>query len=139
MSDISTGLIEYAEHKRLLFERIRHKFGSFLNESGNQMGLPVDLPDSILSSLYIESAEMLDLQILLNQLEITDDKIKMKWIGLYTVALAKETYARITWGFQLGSGHNVDESKITEYCNLLSESKEEKIMLIKLLDGSNKK
>ena len=62
--------------------------------------------------------------------------MKMKWMGLYTIALAKETHARIIFGNQFGTGSNVaNEYQLTLYNDLLAESKEEKENLIKLLDG----
>lgn len=138
MSDISTGLIEFAEHKRLLFSRIRHKLGSYkVDGQDYQNGVVVDLTDDCLSDLYVESAEVIDLHISLKSLNITDDKIKMKWMGLYTTALAKETHARITWAMRLSA--NPTQDTMTEYNNLLAESKEEKDNLIAMLDGSDTK
>ena len=112
MSDISTGLIEFAEHKRLLFERVRHKLGDVNAgiDNNNTPYLPsaiVNITDEVLSSLYIESAETLELQIELNGVKITEDRVKMKWMGLYTTALAKEVHARVKYATDLGNGNNV--------------------------------
>ena len=100
----------------------------------------VNLTDEALSSLYIESAETIDLHITLGDLKITDDKVKMKWMGLYTTALAKEVHARIKYSVDHGNGMNISNDWVlTEYKNLLAESKEEKENLLKLLNGSDKK
>lgn len=144
MSDISTGLIEFAEHKRLLFERIHHKLGD-INYGIDNTTTPylpsalVNLTDETLSSLYIESAETIELHIKLKKLKITDDKVKMKWMGMYTMALAKETHARVIFGSSFGNGMNIPtEWALTDYNNLLAESKEEKTNLINLLNEFNK-
>jgi hypothetical protein len=146
VSDISTGLIEFAEHKRLLFERIRHKLGDVnagIEQNPNTQYLPcaqVNITDEALSNLYIESAETIELHISLKKLKITDDKVKMKWMGLYTMALAKETHARIKFSVEHGNGMNntITEFQLSEYNNLLAESKEEKTNLINLLNEFNK-
>ena len=145
MGDISTGLIEFAEHKRLLFERVRHKLGDVNAGVDNNVTpyLPsavVNLTDEVLSSLYIEAAETLELQVELGGVKITEDRVKMKWMGLYTMALAKEVHARVKFSTDLGNGLNIgNDWVLTEYKNLLSESKEEKYNLIKLINGVDKK
>lgn len=129
MSDFATDLMEFTEYQRLLFNRIRNKLGRW-DENNCNFGAIVDLPDEILTNLFIESSEVFELHTTL--LGVThDSKIKMKWMGLYTTALAKETHARIIWEMFI---KNMIDSKDTEYNNLLSESKEEKDNLIKLLN-----
>ncbi len=143
VSDISTGLIEFSEYKRLLFERIRHKLGdmSTLNNTAT-IGTPtafVNITDEALSSLYIEAAETLDLYVGLNGAKITDDKLKMKWMGLYTTALAKETHARIIYNTDHMNGNVTYDWALTNYNNLLAESEREKDKLINLLNKETKK
>jgi len=141
MGDISTGLIEFAEHKRLLFERIRHKLGDMnLNKKPNDphiMSAILDITDEVLSSLYIESAEIIELHIGLLDLTIADP-LKMKWIGLHTTALAKEVVARVRYCAYHSNGAVSNEWQLTEYKLLLKESKEEREDLITLFKENKK-
>lgn len=142
MGDISTGLIEFAEYKRLLFERIRNKLGDMTSMTIDPSGVPPPLSamcmitDTALSNLYVESAETFELYTQIKGVKIIEDKTKMKWMGLYTTALAKEVHARIKFATDHNNGMNVtNEWCLTEYKSLLAESKEEKDNLIKLLNG----
>ena len=134
MSDNVDDLIEFAEKKRLLFERIKHKLGELSFNDSNQATLIsplVFLTEKAFTSLYYEAIDTFDVNIM-----VIDNKVpetfKLKWVGLYTMSLAKESQARCI------IGGAVNENIFLEYNNLLSESKEEKKNLIKLLYDFNK-
>lgn len=133
MSELAQALIEISEYKRLLFERILHKLASYVNKTDNTfVGPIIDLNNDMLSSLFIESSETLELYLSFDC--NIDEKMKLKWLGLYTTALAKETYARLIWFTDLSNGHIDNEISYLNYTNLLKESKEEKENLLKLIN-----